>query len=108
MNTDLKAPKDLSRDAKRLWQSLRDEYGIRDTAGLTLLTDACRFFQRREDARELILKDGQTTKNRFGEIVAHPSVRIERDSAAAMVRSLKALNLDIEPLRDKPGRPPGR
>ncbi len=103
-----KAPKDLSRVARRLWQSLRDEYDIQDIAGLTLLADACRFFQRREEARLIIANEGQTVKNRFGETVAHPSVRIERDAAASMVRSLKALNLDLEPLRNAPGRPPGR
>jgi phage terminase small subunit len=103
-----KPPKGLSRAAKQLWQSLRDEYDIKDCAGLTLLTDACRFFQRREEAREIIAKEGQTIQNRFNETVVHPSVRVERDAAASMVRSLKALNLDIEPLKNGPGRPPGR
>jgi hypothetical protein len=31
---------------------------------------------------------------------------VERDQRAALVRCLRNLNLDLEPLRDRPGRPP--
>ena len=101
-------PKDLSTAARRLFRGLQSEYSIVDVAGLALLTDACRFFDRREQARETIRLEGATVKDRFEQTVAHPSIRIERDAAASMRASFKALNLDITPLNDKPGRPPGR
>jgi hypothetical protein len=33
---------------------------------------------------------------------------VERDSRAQWLAALKALNLDLEPLHDKPGRPGGK
>jgi hypothetical protein len=102
-----KPPKDLTGAPKKLWVDLQAEYQITDAAGLTLLTDACRFFMRLEQAREIIRREGPTTKDRFGQAIAHPATRIERDSSAAMIRSLKSLNLDIEPLKNI-GRPPGK
>ncbi len=99
--------KDLSTPAKRLWRDLQAEYSILDAAGLDMLTDYCRFYDRREQARETIRLEGATLRDRFGQAVAHPAVRIERDSSAIMCRLIKALSLDLEPLRDGPGRPEG-
>jgi len=48
-------------------------------------------------------REGLTVKGR-----AHPATVIERDARLAMLRALRSLNLDLEPLRDRPGRPPGR
>ena len=38
---------------------------------------------------------------------AHPLLAVERDSRAQMLAAMKALNLDLEPPRDGPGRPGG-
>ncbi len=103
-----KPPKNLSKKAKTLWRELQAEYGIQDAAGLDLLADYCQFFDRREQARALIRENGPTVLDRFQQIQTHPGCRIERDASAAMLRCLKALNLDLEPLHDKPGRPPGK
>lgn len=103
-----KPPKTASRAAKRLWTSLQAEYGIDDPAGLDLLADLVMFFDRREQAREIIRAEGITVIDRFRQKQIHPAVKIERDSSAAMTRILRQLNLDIEPTRPTPGRPPGR
>lgn len=102
-----KPPKNLTLPAKRLWRALQGEYQIEDAAGLDLLGDYARFYDRREQARETIRLEGATVKDRFGQIQAHPCTRIERDSSAAMGRILRQLNLDLQPLNSKPGRPPG-
>jgi hypothetical protein len=37
----------------------------------------------------------------------NPLCAVERDQRASLVRCLRHLNLDLEPLRDRVGRPPG-
>jgi P27 family predicted phage terminase small subunit len=103
----IKPPNSLSKEAKTLWKGLQTEYGINDAAGLDLLTDYCFFYDRREAARAKIRKEGITIEDRFGQTIAHPATRIERDCSAAMLKILRALNLDLEPLHNGPGRPAG-
>ena len=107
-STQPKPPSDLSKEAKKKWKALQEEYGIVDEAGLTFLSSGCRFYDRMRTAQQTVLKEGQTVSDRFGQVKPHPCCIVEKDAAASMLRCFKALNLDIEPLRDKPGRPSGR
>ena len=100
-------PKDLSRAAKAWYRRLMHEFAIEDEAGRLLLLTAMQAFDRAEDARDLLRKDGITTTDRWGQVKSHPATIIERDSRSGMLAALKSLNLDIEPLRDRLGRPPG-
>ena len=50
--------------------------------------------------------DGITITDRFDQVKPHPATVIERDSKLTLLRHVKALGLDLEPLHDKPGRPP--
>jgi P27 family predicted phage terminase small subunit len=103
-----KPPKNQSKKARILWRELQTEYAIQDAGGLDLLGDYCQFYDRREQARELIRRDGATVLDRFQQVQTHPACRIERDSSAAMIKILRQLNLDVEPLHDRPGRPGGK
>jgi len=49
-----------------------------------------------------------TLSDRWGQLKINPLCAVERDARAQFMAAMKALNLDLEPLRDKPGRPPGR
>jgi P27 family predicted phage terminase small subunit len=102
------APKSLSRQAAKLWRGIQDEYRITDPGGLLILRSALEAFDRMREAQEILSTEGVTTTDRFGQPKAHPMTTVERDSRAAMLGALKQLNLDLEPLRDSPGRPPGR
>jgi P27 family predicted phage terminase small subunit len=104
----LKAPAGLSASARAWWRKLMTEYGIADAGGLLLLQSALEAFDRMRQARDLIAKHGAVTVDRFGQLRPNPATTIERDSRAAMLAALKQLNLDLEPLRDAAGRPPGR
>jgi P27 family predicted phage terminase small subunit len=108
MKTNSKPPSHLSKEAKKIWAELLSEYDITDAAGLRILRVALESFDRAQAARQTIDKDGMTTTDKFGQIKPHPLLPIERDSRAAFLAGLKALNLDLEPLRDRPGRPGGR
>lgn len=90
------APKHLSLEAVRVWHSIAAEYSIVDPAGLLLLTSACEAYDRVREAQKAIREDGMISKGSKRQARAHP-----------LLAALKALNLDLEPLRDRPGRPPG-
>lgn len=101
-------PGHLSKEGRKIWKGLIDEYRIADTAGLRILRVALEAYDRAQAAREAIDRDGMTVADKFNQVKPHPLLPIERDSRAAFLAGLKALNLDLEPLRDAPGRPGGR
>jgi P27 family predicted phage terminase small subunit len=101
------APAGLSPAAKKWWDRLTVEFAINDPAGELLLETALRCFDRAEQARKQLDQDGPTTTDSRGRPKVHPAASVERDSRSGMLQALKALHLDIEPLRDRPGRPGG-
>ncbi len=102
------APKNLSSEAKKIFKALCAEYSIDDVAGLKILRVALEAFDRAQAARDEIDRDGMTVKDKFNQIKPHPPLPIERDSRAAFLAGLKALNLNLEPLQNRPGRPNGK
>lgn len=108
MKIDTKPPAHLSKEARKIWTEILTEYSIDDAAGLRILRVALESFDRAQAARVAIDKDGMTCVDKAGQTKPHPLLACERDSRAAFLAGLKALNLDLEPLRDGPGRPPGR
>jgi len=102
-----KAPSHLSVEAQEIFNGLCVEYSIDDIAGLRILRVALEAFDRAQAARAAIDKDGLTVQDKFGQIKPHPLIACERDSRAAFLAGLKALNLDLEPIKTV-GRPAGR
>ena len=100
-----KPPTHLSAAAKKLWHDIFTEYAIDDAAGMAILRAALESFDRAQAARKSIDKDGMTVTGRDGQVRNHPLLTVERDNRAAFLAGLKARNLDLEPLRDSPGRP---
>ena len=86
-------PKHLRGDARKMWQRLRADHVIDDAGGLALLQAACEAYQRGQDARDAIDKDGATLPDRFGQVRAHPMCAVERDARAQMIAALRALRL---------------
>lgn len=107
MKSTPKTPPGLSPAAATWWRKLTSEYQVDDAAGLLILQTAMEAFDRMHQARALIDKHGAVTLDRFGQLRPNPATTIERDTRAAMLAALKSLNLDLEPLRDAAGRPPG-
>ena len=100
-----KPPRHLKSAGRRLWLDIVEQYRIRDGVGLALVTTAAEALDRMTEAREAIDKHGAIVIDRYGNPKANPACHIERDARAGFLAALKALNLDIEPLRDR-GRPP--
>lgn len=84
------------------------EYAIEDQAGLLILQTGLEAFATMRGAQAAIKTEGSTVKDRFGQLKAHPLCAVERDARAQMLAALRQLNLDLEPLKGGPGRPPGR
>jgi len=60
-----------------------------------------------KEAQETLAKEGLVVTDRHGQQRAHPCTAIERDNRAQMLSALKQLNLDLEPLQPRIGRPAG-
>ena len=103
----LKPPKHLKRDGRKLWRELVEEYSITDAAGLALVTTAAECLDRMRAAQVAIEQHGEVVTDRYGQVKVNPAATLEKDSRAGMLAALKALNLDLEPLKEI-GRPPGR
>ena len=107
-STQPKPPGHLSRAAKVWWLKVAEEYAISDSGGILLLNAAAEAWDRAQSAREQISADGgPMLADRFGQQKVHPLCAVERDARAQHLAALKQLNLDVEPLRDRPGRPAG-
>ncbi|MFO7606171.1 MAG: hypothetical protein R6W72_07725 [Desulfurivibrionaceae bacterium] len=102
-----RAPDHLSKDAGDIWRGLMDEFDLDDTAAQKILSVALEAYDRAQAARIAINRDGMVVRDKFDQIKPHPLLANERDSRAAFLAGLKALNLDLLPLENSPGRPAG-
>ncbi|MBK0400643.1 P27 family phage terminase small subunit [Limibaculum sp. M0105] len=100
----LKPPKHLSKEAASWWRSLIAEYEISDVAGLTLVTTAAECLDRMRAAQDAIRKHGEVIEDRYGSVKTNPACSLEKDSRNGLLAALKALNLDLEPVKPR-GRP---
>ena len=93
-------------ESERWRKALIAEFGIEDAGGLLILQTAAEAFVRMRLAQESIHKDGMTTTDRWGQVKPHPLLNTERDARGQLLGAIKQLNLDLEPLHPRPGRPP--
>jgi P27 family predicted phage terminase small subunit len=100
-------PDYLSDAAKGWWGRILGEFDLDDSA-LLVLEATMQAFDRWKQAQEVLDKEGLTCLDRFRQVKPRPETLVERDSRAAVLRGLKQLGLDLEPIRPTPGRPPGR
>ena len=100
----LRPPTHLSREAKRWWRFIANEFELDEGNGLVLRA-ALESFDRLNQARKVLDKEGLTCLDRFGQVRARPEVSIERDARIGLLRGWRQLGLDLEapgPI----GRPP--
>lgn len=100
------APAHLKEAGAALWRDMTAEYAIVDPAGLALLGTAAECLDRMRAAQAAIAEHGEIVVDRYGAPKLNPACNLEKDARAGMLAAFRALNLDLEPLRDGPGRPP--
>ena len=103
----LAPPNHLSQHGRKFYCDVAAEYQIDDAAGLALLTTAAECLDRMRAAQAAIAVFGEMTVDRYGGPKINPACTLEKDARTGFLAALKALNLDLEPLRDRPGRPAG-
>ena len=108
MTNKIRAPSNLSKKSQTWWRKIVDEYGIADSGGLLILKTLCEALDTALEAQRVLDDQGITIKDRFGAIKSHPLCAVLRDARAQVYMGVKSLNLDIMPLNDRVGRPPGR
>jgi P27 family predicted phage terminase small subunit len=101
-------PKNLKKDGKRLFRELAEDFNITDPAGLQYLATAAECLDRMKEAQKEIKRHGVLVEDRYKVLKQNPACGIEKDARNGLLAALKALNLDLEPLKDGPGRPGGR
>lgn len=98
-----KPPRHLRPATRRWWAGIVADYEL-ESHHLRLLTLAAEAWDRCEQAREVLAREGLIYADRFGQPRARPEVAIERDSRIAFARLLRELALDVAPPEE--GRPP--
>lgn len=102
--TELEPPAHLAPETAAWWRAVLTEYAL-EAHHLRLLRLACEAWDRCQQARETLDRDGLTTQTETGGLKTHPCVGIERDARLAFARLLRELDLDAEMPPDR-ARPP--
>jgi len=90
----VKTPKHLEPPTRRWFRSVVDSYSLAPHH-IRLLTLAAESWDRGQQAREILSREGLTYNDRFGQPASRPAVAIERDSRISFARLLRELNLEI-------------
>jgi P27 family predicted phage terminase small subunit len=98
------APEHLSTEAKGWWERIVSRWDL-DDAALLILEGALEAFDRMRQAQAVLDEEGVIALDRFGKPKQHPATLVERDAKNALLRGIKALGLDLEPVNPGPGRP---
>jgi len=102
--TQPRPPAHLATATKKWFANVVEEFEL-EPHHLRLLTLAAEAWDRGQQAREAIAKEGLTFTDKHGQPRARPEVSIERDSRIAFARLLRELALDVSTPADD-CRPP--
>ena len=100
----METPEHLSDDAAAWWHDVVREYDL-EHHHIRLLTLACEAWDRGQQARAILEKEGLTYHDRFGAPKARPETAIERDNRTAFARLLRELDLDLDGPTEAPRAP---
>jgi P27 family predicted phage terminase small subunit len=96
MKNSIKPPKHLRTETAAWWTQVHTEWRLEQHHS-RLLTMACTAWDRAEQAREILERDGIVIGGRQAAVRPHPAVAIERDARIAFSRLVAQLNLDGDP-----------
>lgn len=88
-------PAHLSKDARAWWRQVSTTYELEEHH-LRLLRLACESWDRADQARRILAREGVTYRDRFGKPRKHPAVSIEEQARLQFARLLRELDLEAE------------
>ena len=96
MTNTVKAPNHLKAATRRWFSEIAFTWTL-ETHHLKLLQAAAEAWDRYQQARALIAREGLTVTTRDGGQKLHPACRVEDAARIAFSRALRELDLDIDP-----------
>ena len=102
-STTPQPPRKLGEHGSSLWQSIQSEYKIDDAVGSEFLTQCCEASDQIAKLAERITEDGEVIETENGPKV-HPALKEQLAHRSFIVRTLRQLGLNLEPVRAV-GRP---
>lgn len=88
-----KVPGHLRPETRKWIRQIVDDFDL-ESHHFRVLVRTAEAWDRGEEAREAIAKDGITIADRYGVPKAHPAVGIERDARIHFFRGIRELALD--------------
>lgn len=85
----------LSKQAKKIFEDIRLEFGIDDPAGLLILQIVAESWDQYKLAEADVKKNGISLTDRYQQSKSNPALACMRDSKAAILQGLKNLNLNL-------------
>lgn len=97
--------KNTLRPATQKWaKQIEQEFEL-ESHHLKILMIAAASWDLCEEARERVELDGLFVSDRFGQLHAHPGIKVQLDNRVVFMRALRELALDVTAPGDI-GRPP--
>ena len=88
-------PSHLSKKMKSFWIAVFDRKNTLQPHETIIFLRACEAFDRGEQARRILKREGLTYLDRFQQPRSRPEVAIERDSRAQVAKLLNQINLYV-------------
>jgi P27 family predicted phage terminase small subunit len=88
-----KSPTHLSPATRNFWRGIVREFDL-EAHQLKTLEAACQAWDRYQQARAILSKEGLTFVDRLGNVRARPEGKIETDSRVGFLRAMRELGLD--------------
>jgi hypothetical protein len=106
-NAVFEPPEGLKEAGRRLWADSLSGWDIQPEQ-FSVLENLCRSQDRIVELQELLAREGMTTTDRFGQIVAHPATMTLRGESGVFARLYRLLQLEPpQGPQQGVGRPPG-
>lgn len=100
-----KAPNGLKAAGKKFWKKAHSERVFDEAHDLERLCMAAKCLDDLAEAEKRVKEDGMFTKNRYGNVIEHPGVKMIRDTRLLFVKIIRELALDIiDPGDSRPPR----